>query len=172
MRAPPVDDLNWAGSLAYDFMVRCRRLGVAIEGVSSGHYAWKRLECEAERQRIRIILAPWFRRIEQPRRRTVTAWCFVDGSHVVHLPRARYHATLEVLSSAGLTAAMMRDSRSAVAAALRAGLTVYEDLVCAYIQLHGGLPPLDMEALLGGLQAERQVIRLAAISSVSGRRHD
>jgi hypothetical protein len=153
-------------SLAYAFLSRCRRLGVVIEGISSRHYAWKRLESETVRQRVRIILAPWFRRGERPRRRIVTAWRFADGSHVVYLPRAKYHATLEVLSSAGLTAVMMRDSRAAVAAALRAEHPVYEDLVCAYIELHGGLPPLDPAALMGALQAESQAIRVEAISNL------
>jgi hypothetical protein len=51
-----------------------------------------------------------------------------------------------VLSSAGITAAMMGDSRNAVGEASRTGQPVYEDLVEAYIILHGGLPPLDDQA--------------------------
>lgn len=61
----------------------------------------------------------------------------------------------------------MRDSRGAVAAALQSGLTVYEDLVHTYMDLHGGLPHLDAEALVGALQANDQAIRVAAITSLS-----
>jgi hypothetical protein len=38
--------------------------------------------------------------------------------------------------------------------------------VCAYIELHGGLPPLDPAALMGALQAESQTIRVEAISNL------
>jgi hypothetical protein len=160
-------DPDWTGSLAYAYLARCRRLSVVVDGITPSAYAWQRLSKEATCGRVRIILASWFRRGEQPRRRVAIAWRFPDKSSLVLVTRSKYPATLEVLSSAGISACIMRDSRFAVAAALRTGHPVYEDLVRSYIALHGALPHLDAEALVGALQADDQAIRLDAMANLT-----
>lgn len=154
-----------SGSQARLYLAKYTRLGVVLDGSPSG-YVWNHASQHAVLVRIRVILASWYRWDEAPRRRNVSAWRFSDGSHLVCLRRVKYRPELISLSRLGISAHIMRDSHTAVGAALRSGVPIYEDLVCVYIELHGGLPDLDEQALLGGLQASAPEIRLAAISSL------
>lgn len=158
---------HWVGSLAHKYIKRRCGHSIVVNALTPSAHAWKRLSKAAALGRIRVILAPWFRRGEHPRRRVITAWRFPDGSFIVHVTRSSYPASLEVMSAAGIAACMIRDSRSSIAAALHASLPVYEDLVLAYIEHHRELPRLDADAVLAALQTDNQEIRLAAMSSLS-----
>lgn len=153
--------------LAYAYMARHWQLHAVADGITSSARAWSHLDAAATRTRIRIILAPWFRRGELPRRRIVCAWRFRDCSHVVYLKRDEYPAAIEVLPPEGVVAGLMRDTLRAISTVLRgSGLPVYEALACSYLELHPTLPFLDPDTLLCALQAERRSIRLAAITSL------
>lgn len=153
--------------MAYAYMVRHWRLNSAVHGITSSARAWRNLDAAAARTRIRVILAPWFRKDEPPRCRLVDGWRFPDKSHLVHFKRAAYPAAVEVLRPDGVVAGVMRDTTQAISTVLRgSGLPVYETLACAYLDVHGGLPAVDRDALLCALQAQQRVIRLAAIAGL------
>lgn len=154
-------------SAAHGYMARHWRLHIVASALTPNARAWKRLNRAAERTRLRILLAPWYRRGELPRRRVVDAWRFSDGSHVLRIVGCKYPAMMEVLAPSGASASMMRDTRAAISLVLQgSGVPLHESLACAYLDAHGIFPPLDRNTLLLALQADSSAIRLAAIASL------
>lgn len=152
---------------AQAFMGENWRLQVVAGSLTEKAEAWRRLDAVSESCRIRVLFAPWYRREESRRLRVLHAWRFPDRSHVVMVPAGAYPSTLEVLPWHGVTPHLMRDTTEAVRQVLRiVRVPLMETLAATYIDLHGGLPRLDVTEVLEALQAEHRAVRVAAIAAI------
>jgi len=135
--------------------------------VSSTASAWHELDAVATRCRTRVILAPFFRPRETPRRRIVRAWRFPDASHVVIIDGPKYPKSVEVIEPNDVDVLLIRDTRRALRTLLHnSGAPFVDELTELWLQFHGALPPLELEEMAGALQSPSREVRLAAIASV------
>lgn len=143
------------------------RLACVVHALSWDEAGFRRLDAAALRCRIRILLARWLRAEERPRTRVVTAWRFLDGSHLMLLRGPLYPASLEPLPPSGVGALVMRDSKAALMETLRRGLRGFmPELSLLWLRRHGSLPALNRDALLAALGSDEIEIRLAALTSL------